>query len=433
MPAIRPNRSFLLKSALAMGLVAGADGLFYGERPNIGWNIGLYALVKPLLDARRLWRATPGIRVVNLSAFWQILVLPLLGGTLFLILFATANPVIQAILGGLTWPDIDLRRVVFWGFAGMVSWCVLRPPFRRRPVLKRLPATWTPAVASDTAIVLSLLVFNAVFALENGLDLMFLWSGAPLPGKVTLADYAHQGAFSLIVAALLVAAFVLTALDPRSPSSRVRGVRTLVVLWIVQTVFLVASCILRTWDYVEAYSLTGFRICALAWMGLVALGLVLVCWRLLRTRSSAWLVNANLAAAGVVVAVIGVVDVNAGSAAWNVRHAREVGGSGVQLDVCFLQQQGQSALVPLAELLRQPLPVSLRARVVGVLWQDLAAARRDAGDWRSWTWRRTRRLERVEALTRDIVWKPDGPLTPCWGAPPLAPRPTAPLTYERQP
>src|SRR5262249_37823480 len=133
-------------------------------------------------------------------------------------------------------------------------------------------------------------------------------------------------------------------------------------------------------------------------------------------------------------AVLSVVDVGAISAAWNVRHAREVGGSGVQLDVCFLQEQGQSALVPMAELLRGPLPEPLRARVAGVFRQDLAAARRDALDWRSWTWRRTRRLERVEALTRDAAWRPDGPVTPCWGAPPPAPpQPKAPLTYERQP
>jgi hypothetical protein len=507
MTDIRRDRSFLLKSAMAVGLVAAADGLLYGNGLNIGWSLGLfalalagaavavhpalrrsrtalslwllaflfgliqietvsllawvlfwlalmlavmacraggrpdawpwiqrlaaagfYALVKPALDIRRLWRAAPGVRLIKLGALLQTLILPVAGGALFLFLFTVANPVIKTTLAGLTWPDIDLLRLAFWGFALVVAWCVLRPPFRRRPRLNRLPSTWKPPVASNATIVLSLIVFNSVFALENGLDLAFLWSGAPLPGKVTMADYAHQGAFSLIVAALLVAAFVLAALDPRSPTSRVKGVRWLVVIWIAQTVFLVASCILRTWDYVQSYSLTGLRICALAWMGLVAVGLVLVCWRLLRGRSSAWLVNANLAAAGAVLVVISVVDVNAVSAEWNVRNAREAGGRGVQLDVCFLQRQGESAMVPLVELLQRPIPDSLRRRAAHALYEVNREVDAEQNDWRSWTWRRTRRIARAYALTHgeDNWARAIGPS--CEPEPPGVPPSTAPLT-----
>ena len=511
MPSIRRDRSFLLKAALAVGLVVGADALFHEDKVFPGWSIGLfalvllgaamaahpalrrsrtalglsvlaflfgiiqietvsllawvlywlalmlavmacraggrpdawpwiqrlvpagfYALVKPLLDVRRLWRVSPGIRLIKLSAVGQALILPIAGGALFLFLFATANPVIKATLWGLTWPDIDLWRLALWGFALILAWCVLRPPFRRRPLLKRRPKTWTPPVASNAAILSSLVVFNALFAVENGLDLAFLWSGAPLPGKVTMADYAHQGAFSLIVAALLVAGFVLVAMDPRSPTSRVKRVRGLVVFWIAQTVFLVASCVLRTWDYVESYSLTGLRICALAWMGLVAVGLVLVCWRLLAGKSSAWLVNTNLAAAGMVLAVISVVDVNAISAEWNVHNAREVGGRGVELDVCFLQRQGESSMVPLAELLGRPLPAEFRGRVATALWLTMENERQAEQDGRSWTWRRARRVARVQALGQDLIQPPTMPPPSCWPYRP-APRPTAPLTYERQP
>ena len=499
MPAIRRDRSFLLKAGLALGLIAAADGLFYGTKAPPGWTIGLfamallgaalathralrrsrtalvmalfaflfalvqvetvslvawilywlalmlavmasraggpadvwpwiqrlvpagfYALVKPLLDARRLWRASPRVRLIKLSAVWQLLFLPLAGAALFLLLFATANPVISATLGGLSWPDIDAWRLAFWGFVLIVAWCVLRPPFRRKLLVKPVAAPRPPAtIASDAAIILSLSVFNALFAVENGLDIAFLWSGAPLPGKVTLADYAHQGALSLIVAALLVAAFVLVALDPRSPTARLKWARRLVILWIAQTLFLVASSILRTWDYVEAYSLTGFRVCALAWMGLVAVGLVLVCWRLLRGKSSAWLVNANVAAACAVLALISMVDVGALSAAWNVRHAREVGGAGVELDVCFLEQQRQSAIVPMAELLRRPIPVALRARVGSALSRVLISAHEDESDWRSWTWRRARRLERTEALAHGLL--PIKPIEPCEPDPPRLP------------
>jgi hypothetical protein len=505
MPAIRRDRSFLLKAAMALGLVAAADGLFYAPRVAPGWTVGLfaiallgaalvshralrrsrtalclsllaflfallqietvsllawvlywlalmlavmtaraggppdvwpwiqrlvpagfYALVKPALDARRLWRASPRVRLIKLSAVGQLLLLPVAGGAAFLLLFATANPVISATLGGLTWPDIDARRLAFWGFVLIIAWCVLRPPFRRRPRGKGVSAPRPPvAIASNAAIVISLATFNVLFAVENGLDIAFLWSGAPLPGKVTLADYAHRGAWSLIVAALLVAMFVLVALDPRSPVARLKAARRLVILWIAQTLFLVASSILRTWDYVESYSLTGFRVCALAWMGLVAVGLVLVCWRLLAGKNSAWLVNANVAAAGVVFAVVSIVDVNAVAAAWNVRNAREVGGRGVELDVCFLRDRGESAMVPLAELLHRPLPDKLRGRAAVALSQVLDEVHSNQTDWRSWSWRRTRRLARVEALMGGDGWR----RTMAHDCEPEAPTPSAaPLT-----
>jgi hypothetical protein len=156
---------------------------------------------------------------------------------------------------------------------------------------------------------------------------------------------------------------VLVVLKPGSETARRPLIRRLVVLWIAQNLFLVASTALRTLDYVEVYSLTRMRIAALIWMGLVATGLVLICWRLLRAKSGAWLINANALATLAVLAAVSVVDLGAVSAAWNVRHAEEVGGAGAELDLCYLGSLGQASLVPLAELERRPIPEELRVRV----------------------------------------------------------------------
>lgn len=96
-----------------------------------------------------------------------------------------------------------------------------------------------------------------------------------MPKGVTLAEYAHRGAYPLIVTALLAALFVIVTLRPGSSTAAMPAIRKLVVLWIAQNIVLVGSSIVRTFDYVEAYSLTILRISALAWMVLVAVGLVL--------------------------------------------------------------------------------------------------------------------------------------------------------------
>src|SRR5262249_2391930 len=157
--------------------------------------------------------------------------------------------------------------------------------------------------ASTLSVLIALGLFNAIFAIENGLDIAFLWSGAPLPTGTTMAEYAHQGAYPLIATAILAGVFVLATLKPGSATAADPLIRWLVTLWVGQNILLVASSILRTCDYVETFSLTQLRIAALLWMGLVALGLALILWRMLTGRSARWLINANALAATIVLTV----------------------------------------------------------------------------------------------------------------------------------
>jgi hypothetical protein len=246
-------------------------------------------------------------------------------------------------------------------------------------------------------VTLSLIAFNAVFALQNGLDIAFLWSGAGLPEGMTLAEYAHRGAYPLIVTALLAALFVLLTLRPGSEMAASPLIRKLVYAWIAQNVLLVASTILRTFDYIDAYSLTRLRIAALIWMGLVAVGLLLICYRIWRSKSAAWLINANAAAALAALTFCSVVDLGRMAAAWNVRHAREVGGRGANLDICYLSGLGQSALLPLIELEGRTRNPILKERVG---WARIAATEdleERQRHWRGWTLLGALRLGKAQA------------------------------------
>jgi hypothetical protein len=327
---------------------------------------------------------------------------PAIGSAVFLILFAQANPLIEQ-----AFARIDLRlaasietvfRTIFWGIVFLAAWSLLRPT---RFALPGSMESLTPPVVPSlglASVTVSLVAFNAVFALQNGLDLAFLWSEAPLPEGMTLAEYAHRGAYPLIATALLAGLFVLAALRPGSETATSRAVRLLVTLWIGQNLLLVASTMLRTFDYIEAYSLTRLRIAALIWMALVAVGLALICYRLLRGKSAGWLINANLLAAALVLGVCTFVDLGRMAAAWNVRHAREVGGAGAGIDLCYLRQLGPSALLPLLEMETRPLPPELRPRVRWVRTQVMESVRASQSDWHGWTARDALRLAQAEAI-----------------------------------
>lgn len=327
------------------------------------------ALFGPLIDliilgkVRRKRPTGP----MGLSRALPMLALPLLGGTLFIALFAQANPVIEELLAGLSLPEFDwglVPRLILCGVFLIFAWGVLRmrPPRRLLGTAEATGDITLPGF-SYGAILLSLVVFNALFAVQNLMDLAYLSGAVTLPKGITLADYAHRGAYPLVVTALLAALFVLATSRPGSRTAASPLVRRLVAAWIGQNVVLVLSAAWRTWDYVEAYSLTTLRISALLWMALVAVGLVLVLVRMLKAKSASWLINANLASAGLLLSVVAFVDLGAMAANWNVRHAKEIDGDGAGLDLCYLSELGPSALGALNELDQRKLPGELGQNV----------------------------------------------------------------------
>ena len=393
---------------------------------------GLLSPFMPIRDALIFSRARRRRKSVGYMRIARMLILPVLGSLVFLGLFAAANPLIEDFFQRLQFeprlsPE-NIIRLIFWGFVALAIWSLLRPPriSIERAALPAASALALPDIG-PASVILSLAAFNLVFALQNGLDLAFLWSGAPLPGDLTLAEYAHRGAYPLIATALLAGLFVLAMLRPGSATARSGAVRLLVTFWIAQNLLLVASTMLRTFDYIESYSLTELRIAALIWMGLVAIGLILICYRLLANRSAAWLINANMLTALLVLGACTCIDLGRMAAAWNVRHAREVGGRGVELDLCYLRDLGPSALLPLLELESRPgLPAPFRDRITwlrGRMMETLAARQRD---WHGWTLRGAGRLSEAQNIVAERH-------LPAWGTGSLNCSPDASATATPPP
>ncbi len=361
----------------------------------------------PIIDLIRLQkirrkRPLPG-RGVRQS--FRVLALPLIGSGVILALFAAANPILDRLFSSFRLAALDITdvaRLMLWGGLFVLVWSLLRPrlPQKILPTLDGSGDLPLPGV-SVGSVLLSLIAFNLIFALQNAMDIAWLWGLTPLPEGMTLAEYAHRGAYPLIATALLAAGFVLVTLRPGSTTASVPAIRRLVVLWIGQNIVLVASSMLRTIDYIDAYSLTRLRISALAWMVLVCIGLLLICWRMLRGRSAGWLINRNLAAAGTLLTVCCFVDLGAMAAQWNVRHGREAGGSGAAIDLCYLNHLGGSALIPLIELEQRSKSGAFRDRVQITrrrVQAELAGQVADGG----WSWRNARRLEQAQRLGAKI-------------------------------
>lgn len=336
-------------------------------------------------------------------------IVPLSIFAVFLSLLSSANPLIEHRL-----MQIDLRallqyfelsRAIFWVLIGCAIWPVIHRRIKPRAVRQAEPGAAT-AVASDLDYLLgvqamsrSLILFNALFALQTGLDLVYLWGGVNLPDGMSHAEYAHRGAYPLIATALLAAGFVLIAMRPGGPAEQSRLIRPLVLAWIGQNILLVISSIFRLDLYVAAFSLTYLRLAAFIWMLLVATGLLLILIQIVLQKPISWLVTANTATLALV--LYGCCFINAPwlVATYNEERCREVGGTGPTLDMKYLRSLGRQVL-PVIEP-RLPQIPALQPTVADLRFdQEIGENRRHSENWRAWRFR-TWRLQRYLANNPD--------------------------------
>ena len=334
-------------------------------------------IVRPFADARLAlrWRAGHARRPWR-GRGW---LLPLGFGTVFAGLFFFANPVFGAQLSaGFDWLAALITlpaplRVVLWWICGVGAWLLMRGKWtKNREVFSRIQRD--PAPSRVVLVQRSLLVFHALFSLQNICDLVYLWGGLQLPEGMTYATYAHRGAYPLIATALLAATFVLAWFRPGSEVQADPWCRRLVLAWLAQNVFLLISAMWRLHLYVDVYDLTRWRVAAAVWMVLVGIGLGMIAWRIRRDLSNRWLVNANLTSLAVMLLLLAWINVDGAIARHNCAH----GGS--ETDVAYVASLGSAALPALRHL----AATGNRAAAEGVLVLE-AELEFDLKDWRGWT------------------------------------------------
>jgi hypothetical protein len=345
---------------------------------------------------------------------YSFAVMPVTLTLAFSILFILANPIIEKALSGLNWqllnPFISYSRWLFWFLISLTLWMLLRPRFLlAKEIVLGQPINLDRWLNKQT-IILSLALFNGLFFIQNGLDIVFLWHDEVLPMDVTYAEYAHAGFYPLLAINLLTAAFVLLTFGDHRQAFQTEMARKLVFVWLGQNIFLTLSAINRLLHYIEAYSLTYLRIAALMGMTLTAIALLLIIARIQGNRRNHWLINAN--AIAVVVTLYGSCYVNMDRiiADYNVRHCLEVTGLGSNIDLPYLQSLGAESLPALrwfqVNAKYSPVQASKAGELITNLDNQLSV---ESANWRAWTWRKQRQL-----ATNALTLKPEPIGTSGW-------------------
>lgn len=367
------------------------------------WFIDLNIFLK--IHRKRNSKSFSILRIISIG------IIPFIFASIFGLLFVIANPLIareffytvDVILLLVVTPDP--LRISIWIFVATLIWAYLRPRFQLAKVKTPSKSGFNLDLwMNKTSLVLSLALFNIIFAVPNILDMLFLWSGETSPPGVTYAEYAHQGAYSLIFTVLLASAYVLVIFNDKDHSYESPMAIFLAYAWIAQNIILVFSSIYRTLLYIGDYSLTHWRLWALIWMGLIAVGLVLIIARIYLKRSNKWLINWNVATVLVTLFVSCFINFTSIIAFYNVMHSKEVTGKGPYLDLGYMFSLNQDALQAMywfEKNIKYPNPKKYSFDSFGTLcicidgldsaqiYKDLIARferMNKINNWRAWTW-----------------------------------------------
>ncbi|MCR9212830.1 MAG: DUF4173 domain-containing protein [Proteobacteria bacterium] len=359
----------------------------------------------------RLWKRSRSKAVSRKRI--AVFLLPVLFTLGFLGLFSIANPLIGNWVSAIDilypFKAFDYLRILFWTAVAILCWPLIH--FSQRglmTLLSQLEIPQVPKISKSegynflgaASVFYALLMFNALFAVQTYLDIVFLWGENELPDGVTYAEYAHRGTYILIVTALLAAAFILFVTRKKQAAETSRPIKALLLLWTIQNIVLVVSTMMRLNLYVEAYALTYLRIAALIWMILVMLGLGFILLRLIMNRPNIWLIKMNMMSLAVVLYAASFVNMPFVISNYNVSAA--ILNHTKKLDANYLVSLGAEA-IPAIE--RAAIHPRLSRYRTGPTLHGYNLSRRSLGewsrimklkfetsenDWRQWTFRRHR-------------------------------------------
>ena len=281
------------------------------------------------------------------------LFLPIIAVGVFSLLLASANPVIESaflalqldaplqFIGNCFRPAVGLDKLRLSVRSGSA---VAHPAWHHTRCLRVISdletttPSWHRLFFKPITVAFTLLLLNLLFAAENTLDIWHVWMKAELPLGMTHADYVHRGSYTLIATAVLAGLLMVFAMWKGTATEQSKTVRRLIYLWTLQNLVLVASSAKRTFDYIDAYGWSEWRLAGLLWMGLVFFGLASIIWRVAKNHDSRWLMNTNLVAATLLLLFCAVVDMRSFIARQNLA---SVSGQGPgRIDFAYIESLG---------------------------------------------------------------------------------------------
>lgn len=236
-----------------------------------------------------------------------IYTIPIIIGIIFLKLYQSADETFYEYtkfinLDWISWSFIIFYSILFITLFGLFYYLENKDITTFDASLKNdIPTTYEDKVASymgienEKRIAISLLItLNLMLILYNFIDLKFILIDLPNPSaNLRYSDLLHGGVNSLITSIVLVI-FILTFLYRGQLNfSDNKFVKSLAILWLLLNLLMIATTVVKNYEYIAHWGLTYKRIGVYIYLLLAALGLVLTIIKIVRIKSLWYLIRNN--------------------------------------------------------------------------------------------------------------------------------------------
>ncbi|GAA5028652.1 hypothetical protein GCM10011506_14220 [Marivirga lumbricoides] len=229
--------------------------------------------------------------------------IPLVGAVIFILLYATANPLFSNAFNWISW---DWISFTFWLGVLLAGICFYHPLnqmnrwqaqqgntiSRKR---KLLTDTHPLALKFELKTAVTLLILlNILLLAFNGADLQYLLKGITQDPEFSHADFVHQGVYTLIISIVLAISILLYYFRGNMNFYKNHlTLKRLAYVWIAQNLLLAASITYKNLIYIQEFSLTYKRIGVFVYIILVVAGLLTTYVKVKNKKTTWYLLNIN--------------------------------------------------------------------------------------------------------------------------------------------
>lgn len=239
------------------------------------------------------------LAVLRVSA----IAIPIIGAIIFLLLYASANPLFSNAFNWISWEWIYFTFLLGLLFAGiffyhplhqMNRWQALRGNTISRK-RKFLSDTHPLALKFELRTAVTLLILlNILLFMFNGADLQYVLNGFTQDRDFSHAAFVHQGVYTLIISIVLAISILLYYFRGNMNFYRKHLIlKRLAYLWIAQNLILAASITYKNLTYIQEFSLTYKRIGVFIYIILVVAGLLTTYLKVRDKKTTWYLLNIN--------------------------------------------------------------------------------------------------------------------------------------------
>lgn len=229
--------------------------------------------------------------------------IPVIGAIIFMLLYATANPLFSNAFNWISWNWISFTFLLGLLFAGICFYHPLHQMNRWQAqqgnaiLRKRKSLSDTHPLALKfelrTAVTL-LILLNILLFMFNGADLQYVLNGITQDPDFSHAAFVHQGVYTLIISIVLAISILLYYFRGNMNFyGKHLILKRLAYLWIAQNLLLAASIIYKNLTYIQEFSLTYKRIGVFIYIILVIAGLLTTYLKVRDKKTTWYLLNIN--------------------------------------------------------------------------------------------------------------------------------------------